>query len=121
MAEFLFIYRGGSDLGETSPEQMQQLMQKWMEWIGGGMQAGWMIDGGDALKDGGRVLKVDDTVTDGPYPESKELVGGYSIIKAKDYDEALEYAQSCPHHDCGDPTQQGSIEIRELAKLGQEE
>ncbi len=121
MAEYLFIYRSGADgTGDAppSPEQMQQIMQQWMDWIQGGTEAGWMIDGGDALLPGGKVLAADGAVTDGPHPETKELVGGYSIIKAKDLNEALKYAKTCPHHaGAGDSGGVGGIEIRQLAKM----
>jgi len=60
----------------ASPEQMQHLVQMWMDWIQRGIEAGWMLDGGDALKPGGAVTNPDLSVTDGPLAESKELVGG---------------------------------------------
>lgn len=50
MARFMFVYRGGNDAERAmSPEQMQQVMQKWGAWIGEAMQKGWMVDPGDAL------------------------------------------------------------------------
>ena len=50
MANFLFIYRGGDqDVQNYSPEQIQQYMQMWMDWINQGFAAGWMVDPGDAL------------------------------------------------------------------------
>ena len=117
MADFLFIYRSLAEqhCHDMAPEALQQVMQKWMDWIGTGHEEGWMIDGGDALKPEGSVLQGDASVTDGPFAESKELVGGYSIIRADSMEQACERAKSCPHHETG-----GSIEIRELAKVGSE-
>ena len=119
MAEFLFIYRGGNELSEISPEQMQQLMQRWMAWMEAGGKEGWLVDGGDALKPECRTLAPSGSVTDGPYAESKELVGGYSIVQAADLDEAAKIAKGCPHHASADLGCIGDIEIRELAKVGE--
>ncbi|MDX1383728.1 MAG: YciI family protein [Thermoanaerobaculia bacterium] len=114
MAKFLFVYRNEPNPGaaEPSPEEMQQIMQVWMTWIEGGMKAGWLLDGGDALKAEGSVVSPDLTVTDGPYAESKELVGGYSMVEAADLGAAVELAKTCPV-----PASGGSVEIRELAGL----
>ena len=89
MAKFMFVYRGGKEMDDASPEQMQQVMQVWMDWIQDGMKAGWLVDGGDALKPEGRVVHPDSTVTDGPFAESKELVGGYSMVEAADFAAAV--------------------------------
>jgi hypothetical protein len=83
MANFLFVYRGGNESYKTmTPEEMQQNMQKWTAWIGEGFQKGWLLDAGDALTEEGRVVNAKKVVTDGPFVESKEVVGGYSIVKA---------------------------------------
>ena len=117
MAKFMFVYRGGGDdFEDMSPEQMQQVMQAWMDWIQGGMEAGWLIDGGDALKPEGSVVQPDSTVTDGPFAESKELVGGYSMVEADSLAQACEYAKTSPMIAAG-----GTVEVRELANVGQQE
>jgi hypothetical protein len=114
MANFLFIYRGG-DEGSAgfTPEQMQQIMQKWATWIGEAMQKGWMTDPGDALTEEGRVVNSKKVVTDGPFVESKEIVGGYSVVKADNIDAAAELAKGCPALLTG-----GRVEVRALAGLG---
>ena len=67
MPKFMFVYRGGHEgLEDASPEQMQQVMQMWMDWIQTGVEAGWMLDGGDALKPGGAVVNPDLSISDGP-------------------------------------------------------
>jgi hypothetical protein len=114
MAKFMFVYRGGDD-SEKSPEEMQQVMQIWMNWIEQGSKAGWILDGGDALKPGGRVVHSESTITDGPFAESKELVGGYSMIEAADYDAAVEYAKTSPMI----TQHSGIVEIRELMGTGE--
>lgn len=110
MAKFMFLYRGGEgNPEEMSPEDMQQVMQKWMTWIQGGMEAGWMVDGGDALQATGKVVHTDATITDGPFAESKELVGGFSMVQADSLDEAAKLTKGCPIFEAG-----GKVEVREL-------
>lgn len=111
MAGYLFLYRECSNNVDLSPQEMQAHMQKWMDWIGQGINDGWMTNPGDALK-GGRTLHADKSTTDGPFAESKEIVGGYSIIEASDLDAATKLAQGCPIFDDG-----GCVEIRELAMV----
>ncbi len=111
MANFLFVYRGGNEgAASMSPEEMQQVMKKWEMWIGEGMQKGWMINPGDALTPEGRVVKSKQVVTDGPFVESKEIVGGYSIVQADTIDAATELAKGCPGLLSG-----GTVEVRPLA------
>ncbi len=117
MAKFMFVYRDGDESKELSPEEMQQAMQVWMDWIKNGMEAGWLLDGGDALKPDGRVVNPDNSVTDGPFAESKELVGGYSMVEAADLDAAVELAKDSPMIS----VHKGTVEIREFAGVGKEE
>jgi hypothetical protein len=113
MAKFLFVYRGGNeDYATMTPEEMQQNMQKWASWIGEAMQKGWMTDPGDALTEEGRVVNAKKVVTDGPFVESKEVVGGYSIVEAANIDAAAELAKGCPALLTG-----GMVEVRTLAGL----
>jgi hypothetical protein len=114
MANFLFVYRGEPDTRASfSPEEMQQIMQKWSTWIAEGFQKGWMLDAGDALKPEGRVVRGQKKlVTDGPFVESKEVLGGYSVIKADTLDAAAEFAKGCPILSTG-----GSVEVRQLAEI----
>lgn len=117
MPKFMFVYRGGNNcMEEMTPEQMQQVMQMWMDWIQGGFDAGWMLDGGDGLKPEGAVVSPDLSITDGPFAESKELVGGYSMVQAADLAAAIELAKTSPMIQAG-----GSVEVRELANVGKQE
>jgi hypothetical protein len=114
MADFLFVYRGGNeDMSKMSPEEMQQVMQKWQAWIGEAMQKGWMTNPGDALTPEGKVVNSKKVVIDGPFAESKEIVGGYSIVKAANIAVAAELAKGCPALFYG-----GTVEVRALAGLG---
>lgn len=117
MAKFMFVYRNGEAPAEQpSPEDMQKAMQVWMDWIDNGTKAGWIIDGGDALTAEGRLVAPDNSVTDGPFAESKELVSGYSMVEAESFEAAVELAKNSPmisqHH--------GYVEIRQLAEVGKE-
>lgn len=109
MAKFLFIYRDpATPPPPPSPEEMQAFLALWGEWF---QECGpAIVDGGDALKPTGRVLKEGLVVTDGPYIEGKEILGGYSVINADSYDAAVEIAKKCPIAKFG-----GQIEIREFA------
>jgi hypothetical protein len=110
MAKFLFIYRSNNDsFGNMSPEEMQQQMQKWQTWMSEGFQKGWLLDAGDGLKKEGRVVRAKKVVSDGPFIEAKEVVGGFSIVQADSIDAAAELAKGCPVLLRG-----GTVEIRPL-------
>lgn len=113
MANFMFIYRGGNDAYQKmTPDQMQQIMKKWGEWIAEAFQKGWMVDAGDALTLELRMVNAKKIVSDGPFVESKEIVGGYSIVRADSIDAAAELAKGCPGLLTG-----GLVEVRVLAGL----
>ena len=110
MAKFLFVYRSGRDARNAmSPEEMQQMLQKWTTWIAEGLRQGWMLDAGDALKQEGRVVNAKKVVTDGPFVEAKEIVGGFSIVQADSPDAAAELAKGCPVLLRG-----GTVEVRQM-------
>jgi hypothetical protein len=112
MAKFLFVYHGEPfDISKASPEMMQKTMSDWTKWIQQGFAEGWLLDPGDALGPAGRVVKNQE-VTDGPFIETKELVGGYSVIEAPTIDHAVIFAKSCPASTDG-----GFVEIRPMAGL----
>ena len=108
MANFLFVYRGNPESdAKLSPDEMQKVMQKWKDWIGEGFAKGWLVDAGDALTLEGKVVHGNKVVTDGPFVESKEIVGGYSIVKADTITAAAEIAKGCPALIGG-----GTVEVR---------
>jgi hypothetical protein len=115
MAKFLFVYRSNTDAAKQMrnmpPEQMQQIMQQWGAWIGEAMQKGWMVDPGDGLTDEGKTVTTK-VVSDGPFVEAKEIVGGYSVVEADTIEKAAEFAKGCPALLGG-----GSVEVRRLAGL----
>ena len=111
MQKFLLIYRtpcANEPEVQPSPEQMQAMFARWDAWKSKFKSN--ITDLGDALKPGGRQLKGG-VVTDGPYIESREVVGGYTVISAESYEQALVVARECPITSVPG----GRIEIRELA------
>lgn len=110
MAKFLFIYRGASEAAhKMTPEESQRHMQRWEKWISEGMQKGWMLDPGDGLTQESRTVNAK-VVTDGPFVEAKEIVGGFSIVQAETIDAAAKLAKGCPALLIG-----GAVEVRRLA------
>ena len=107
MSNFMYLFRGGQT--PTSPEAMQAQMQRWMSWIERLRQDGKYI-AGDPLQSGGKVLRSPNKViTDGPFAEGKEVVGGYFLIRAESLEQAAELAKDCPIFQTG-----GSVEVRAI-------
>ena len=113
MADYLFLFRGGMQHESgRSPAELQASMQKWLGWIGGIGKKG-QLKGGQPLENGGKVIAGKQRVmTDGPFAEAKDIVGGYLVVTAKDLAEAYEIAKGCPAPDEG-----GSVEVRGLAPM----
>lgn len=113
MAKFMFLQRGGCEnRPEMSPEQMEAGMKAWMDWVKSGTEKGWLLDPGSPLSGNGAVVQSDLTVIDGPFAESKELVGGYTIVEAPDLAAACELAKQTIKM-----AGAGKIEVREIANL----
>lgn len=111
MTDFLFLFRGGRT-GALSPEEMQRSLQKWGGWIEGLAKAG-KFKGGEPLEEGGKVVSgTRKLVTDGPFLESKEVVGGYLVVTANDLGQAAEISKGCPILEEG-----GSVEVRAIRPM----
>jgi len=68
---------------------------------------------GQPLERTGKVVSgAQKTVVDGPYTEAKDTVGGFSIVEARDLDQAVELSRGCPVLDGG-----GSVEVRAVMKM----
>ncbi len=115
MADYLLLFRGGEAgrlKDQESPEKWQAHMQEWMQWMSALTEQGKFV-GAQPLKGGGKtVTGTGKVVTDGPFVEGKEIVGGYLICKADNFDEAVEISKGCPvlKHD-------GIVEVREINEL----
>lgn len=109
MNQYLLIYRNdATQKFQPSPEEMQAIMGQWGAWHETLAKEERLV-ASEALQTNGKVLAPDNVVTDGPYVESKELVGGFTLIKAESYDKAVEIAKGCPLHSAGE-----KIEVREI-------
>jgi len=113
MAKFLFIFRNdGEARSKMTPDEMQKNHQNWDRWLKEGLKKGWLVDVGDGLKPETRVVHADRLVTDGPFVESKEVVGGFTVIEADTIDAAAEIAKGCPMFLGGGTG--GTVEVRPL-------
>ncbi len=112
MKEFMLLFRSvpNPDFKPTA-DQMQAEIKKWQDWIGDIASQGKFVSTNQLTRTG-RLVKAGNIVSDGPYAEVKEIMGGYMIIKAADYDEAVEKAKGCPVLDMG-----GHVEVRDFMKL----
>ena len=113
MKDFLLLYRAdNSNAPQASPEEMQALTKRWMDWVGSIAAQNKLVDRGNRLVPAGKVLKPNNVVTDGPYTEIKETLGGYSLVKANSLEEAVELAKGCPIL-----TRGGNVEVREISVM----
>jgi len=108
MKEFMFLFRQPNFANSnTSHEEMQALAKKWQDWVTGIAEQGKLVSNGQRLSSEGKVLKAGGVVTDGPFVEIRERLGGYIVIKADNLDDATTLAHGCPALDVN-----GSVEIR---------
>ena len=107
----MFLFRGGLDPQSASPEEMQQNMQKWFSWVDE-LKAKGIYHSGEPLLPGGKTLRKDNVITDGPFAESKEVIGGFFMVQANTIEEAVDLAKGCPDLPNG-----GSVEVREVMKM----
>jgi hypothetical protein len=111
MSQFIYLYRGGETGG--SPERMQQRMQKWMVWLKDLGAKGHIKDQGQPLERTGKLVRGSQkTVTDGPFAEAKDIIGGYTLIEAQDLDQAVELSKGCPIFESD-----GAVEVRPVLKM----
>ena len=88
------------------------MMKPWQDWLGNIAAQNKLVSPGNRLANEGYVVKPGDVITNGPYVEVKEAVGGYTIIKAESLEEATETSKGCPVLVNG-----GSVEIRAIAPM----
>lgn len=111
MEKFMLIFHGGIK-SDASPEELQANMGKWMEWVEK-LHAQGKYASGEALLPGGKLISSKGAVSDGPYTEGKELVGGFFVINADDYDEAVRIVEEgYPDFAYG-----GTVQVRQCMKF----
>ena len=112
MNEFMLIFRHEDGLKVASPEQIQHWMKQTRDWIGGIAAQNKFVGGNGLPFEGARVVGHKGVVTNGPFGDIKETIGGYIIVKAESFEEAVEFAK-------GSPVLQGdgnTVEVRMIAK-----
>jgi hypothetical protein len=110
MKEYLLIFRSNTAAySDPNPEELAKSMEAWKGWIGS-IAAEGKMNGGQPLTQDGKLMRSATQITDAPFAEGKEVVNGYLIIKAADYNEACRLSGGCPiFEDKG-----GSLEVREI-------
>ncbi|MFO7445695.1 MAG: YciI family protein [Ignavibacteriaceae bacterium] len=112
MNEYMLIFRHEDGNKIASPEQLEIWMKQTMNWIGGIAAKDKYVEGNGLIFDESKVVSHKRIVTNGPFGEIKETLGGYIIVKAESVDEAVEFAKGCP-------VLQGegnSVEVRKVAR-----
>jgi hypothetical protein len=112
--KFILILRGGDTHIQTAnydSKEVKEYLQSWITWQQGLSEKGILV-GGDPLQTTGKQVNgKNKVVTDGPFIQAKEMVGGYLIINAKDISEAVEIAKGCPIF-----KENGKVEVRPIQK-----
>jgi hypothetical protein len=112
MNEFMLIFRHQDGHKVGSPEQLQKWMKQTMDWIGGIAAQNKYVGGNGLDFDDSRVVHHNKMVTNGPFGEVKETLGGYVIVRAESAEEAAEFAK-------GSPVLQGegnTVEVRKIIR-----
>lgn len=110
MKDFVFVFRQGNfGEGKLSAEDIETINKKWNDWIGSIAAQGKLKNHGAHLQPTGKVLKPGGIVTDGPFVEIREQLGGFIVVTADTLDEATTLAHGCPALEAN-----GSVEIRPI-------
>jgi len=109
MAQYLIlIYENEESYASASPEDYQNIMEAHNRFAEQVAEAGATLDGGNALQPTSTATTIrGDVVTDGPFVETKEVLGGYYLITAADLDEAIKIGKLCP-------APYGGVEVRPI-------
>src|SRR5690242_21835969 len=109
---YMLIFRGTDWYKDLTPEQTQQVADRWMAWFNRLKDEGKAI-AGNPLEREGRIVsgKNGRVVSDGPFAESKETIGGYFLLRVNSLDEAVAIAQQCPGLAYG-----AQVEVRPVAE-----
>lgn len=107
MPQYLLLLHEAPKITSLSPDAMQAIIQKYKTWSDTLKQTGRLVEANKLRRDG-RVMRGV-SVKDGPYAEGKEVIGGYFMIEAANYDQAVQVARECPNLELD-----GTIEVREI-------
>ena len=113
MNEFVYLYRRPA-APPGSPQKMQAMLERWREWFDHLERSGHLAVYGQPLDTSGGGVATDakGSMSDGPYAETKDIVVGYSVVRARDLREAIALTNGHPIFDQG-----GMIEVRPVLKM----
>ena len=119
MAQFmLLLHEAPTDFSSMSPAEIQAVIGEYSAWRDQIQERGVLVGSNKLADEPGRHMTQGDNglrVVDGPWSETKELLGGYFIIEANDYDAAVDISKGCPHLKFG-----GRIELRQVDLMHEE-
>lgn len=114
MESYLLLLHGRDKYAPLSPEEIQAVFTRYKTWSQKLRDAGRIL-GSNKLEDGsGRVLRSTSGklhITDGPFTETKDVLGGYFLVSAASFEDAVELCRDCPHLDFG------AIEVRRIQAM----
>ena len=93
---YMLLFRGTDLRKSLSPEELQKVTDNWMAWFRRLIEQGKAVAGNPLEREGKIVSGKDRIVSDGPFAESKEAIGGYFLLDVATMDEALAIARECP-------------------------
>lgn len=109
MKEFVLLFRRPElNEPEMDSKKIEAYRKKWNDWLDGFPEEVKLTSTGFALSEDGKILKPSGVITDGPFVELKEKLGGLAVIRTGTLDEAITLAHGCPVLEIG-----GSVEVRE--------
>jgi hypothetical protein len=114
MNDFLLIFRQDPVTRSVSPspEQLQSMMKVWQNWMGSIAAQNKLVSSGNRLAMDGKVVKPGGIITDGPFVEIKEAIGGYIVVRTETLQEAAELSKDCPILAMG-----GNVEVRAIVPM----
>jgi hypothetical protein len=112
----LLLHEDIEKMKALSPKEMGDLAKAHMDWATKLAESGCLISGDGLQEKGVRIVGKECVIKDGPYLESKELIGGYYLLQADDLDAIVRIAKECPCHLWG-----GTTEIRPIMEMDEYE
>lgn len=109
MPNYLLLIRNAGHFYQRSPEEMQQIIQEFTDWARKLRDEKRMVDANPLSRSGRMLSGQDGRVIDGPFVETKDMIGGYFLIEAKDLEDATAVAKQCPGLKWGE-----TLEVREI-------
>lgn len=108
----LLLHEDIETMSSLSPKEMEELGNSHMAWANKLAKSGHLISGDGLHENGVLISGKNSIIKDGPYMESKELIGGYYLLQADDLNTIVEIAKECPCHLWG-----GTTEIRPIMDM----